>query len=102
MAVYNLAISYYRTAQYDKAIKRFKELENASLNWSNSNKCDYYQWIGICYGNINGRVHDANYYLQKAEMVASTDEELYENITIPVYFIKMGIMNMQEGMRRRL
>lgn len=75
--IFNLAISYYYTAQYDKAVNSFNELETASQKWSNSGKCNYYQWIGISYGKIKGRLQDAILYLQKAEMVASTENELY-------------------------
>ena len=75
--IYNLAISYYYTAQYDKAVKSFKKLETVSQKWINYDKCNYYQWIGLSYGFIKGRLQDALFYLQKAEMVASTENELY-------------------------
>ncbi len=75
--IFNLGISYYYTAQYNKAITSFFQLETSSHSWSNSGKCNYYQWIAISYGNIKGELQNALLYLQKAEMVATTENEYY-------------------------
>ena len=74
---YNLAIAYYYTGEYSKSVNALKAIENATLDWSNSARCNYYQWIGIAYGNIQGSLQEAIFYYQKAELIASSEKDIY-------------------------